>query len=264
MFRTSCTIVATALLLVGARPGMVAAQGGLDRSPLDFPVRVAPSTDTLGISPLVALVRTDTLFTWFVSPSLVAVDSTRGYGFAVGIATNKLIPNLPLGLSISDRYMTVGGEGHHRMQFDLQFAPSLPIPRTSLKILGRYRNTAQVSTSQQGTMQLDVSLVKKAQVELGVGGLVYYGHEAPDGAVGQSGATFGTAASLRVGRLAMAGEYDFKSDFAGEDNYSVQAAYTLPVKRRLMGVQGLVGYGKHGVWIFGLKAALLGPVRIRA
>jgi hypothetical protein len=249
------------LLLFGGQAGF--AQGGIDRSPLDFPVRIAGGEDVGAVSALTDRV-TDTLFTWFISPTLLAIDSTRGYGVAVGIATSRLIPRLPLGFSISDRYITTGGEGQNRLQFDIQLSPILPIPRTSFLIQGHYRRTADVSNSQQGMMELDVSIMEKKSVALGVGGILYYGREAPTGGIDRSGATFGAAASVSVGRFAMAGEYDFESEFSGETDYSVQATYSLPVRRRLMGIRGLVGYGKHGVWIFGLKAAFLGPVRERA
>jgi len=259
-------------LLAPCSPAVAWAQGRVDRSPLDFPVRGTPKPPTdSGITFMAAPEQkpVDTLFSWFLNPSAVLADQSDSYGLALGVVNKALVPGLPLALALTDRYVTAPGGDHNRVQFDAKLLfeglPPLGTKGLSLLLIGQYRNTAQVASLQQGIAELDATLYqnKVDSTSFALGGVAYYGHQKPAGGIGSSGFTFGVVADVvPVRHLELIGEYDFKSDFAGEDDYSVQAGYAFH-PRGLQCLVGIAEYGKHGTWKIGLKVGFVGPTRLR-
>lgn len=254
-------------LLQMATPDRAAAQGRVDRSPLDFRFHRRPAPVDDNGQPLDRVPSTlDTVFTWFLKPDAVLTDNADDYGLALGLTNGVLLGGIPLELSVTDHYVTSPTGNHNRVQFDGQLAfDSVGSRYVSLTFQGRYRNTSKVTTSQQAMAELDFYLFKNknAGTSLSIGGVGYYGHEKPDAAPGSSGATFGVASALTpIANLDLVGEYDFKSDFSGEDDYSFQVKYLFEPKG-LLGLAAIAGYGKHNVWEFGLKAGFVGSTRRR-
>lgn len=238
-------------------PHRAAAQGRLDRSPLE----IRDSDQRLARQRGRFLAATGPLFDWSLYPTLTGVDTTRIYGIALGWRNKNLLGSVPLSLGFSDKYTTVGGQHRNRIQFDvgLDFPGIAKVSWLTLGLTAQARHTADVSSSQTGVAELDVTLLDAEAASLTVGGLLLYDHAKPKGGPSQSGATVGSAVDLTIrSNTDLVAEYDFKSDFAGEDDYSVQLTHLFRPGAKVR-FKALAGYAKHDVWVFGVKVAFTGP-----
>lgn len=264
--------LAVAVMLT-ALTSQAVAQDRLDRSPLDFPIAGPETTQKrfglLGNPKSERPATADTLFNWSIYPTVGLADDTHSFGVSVGFLNRRLLGSIPLGLAVTDKYVSVADQGHNRVQFDA----SLTVPtlttigsvNLSFLMLGQYRKTADISTTQQGVVEIDATLStsEKRSQSLAAGAVAYLNNAKPQGGSSESGMTFGVNLDLTLNKWAeVVSEYDFKSDFAGEDDYSIQATAVVHPKG-FIGMKALVGWGKHDVWLFGVKSTFAGIIRRR-
>lgn len=179
---------------------------------------------------------------WFLTPNASLSSGTRagaqlkgagdvGRAFTfVGYGAYSYLH----GTSASHNRVQLGGE----LDRDLTSALSLAGG-------GEWGTTSDVSTDTELYAEVDASL---APIATTLGGVVYYDWTKPSGGGDRTGgATFGVTANWKApsGTRVLA-EYDFRSDFNGEDSFSAKLVQGLG----LFGghsAQAIVGAAKHRI-----------------
>lgn len=148
----------------------------------------------------------------------------------------------------------------NQLQLDVEVDPPLGTDRAALAIGATFSKRFSVSTSQEYFAALDFTPFSAARNavlrSLSFGGVGYYNRADADGTGGvSSGATPGVTSSFapREG-TSLAAEYDFNSDFNGEDYFSARLIQRLPFARYAPLL--IVGGGKHNLYSVALRLSL--------
>ena len=211
--------------LVLAPCSSVSAQRGLDRGLTMSRPRAEPPAET---RPGVAAEAADTVgdANWLVQPLSSFSGSDNDVGLLAGYKNTDRHGPREWKLAIRGMRRHAGGADHFRYQLDGEFylRPwKLGNGRLQPLITGTHAQTFDVGRSELLAAELDVVLPTPESLYLSVGPVVYYGWDAPRGGDASDGAFAGLVGFLEQGRFALQPEYDFSSDFAGGDSYSVAA-----------------------------------------
>jgi hypothetical protein len=216
-----CTLAA----LVLAPSSSVLAQRGLDRGLTRSPPRVEPAAETrLGV----AAEAPDTVgeANWLLQPLGSFSGSDNDVGLLAGYKNTDRYGPREWKLTVRGVRRHADGADHFRYQLDGEFyLRPRKLGKVGLQPLftGTHAQTFDVGHSELLAAELDVVLPTPESLYLSVGPVVYYGWDAPRGGDASDGAFAGLVGFLEQGRFALQPEYDFSSDFAGGDSYSVAA-----------------------------------------
>lgn len=225
-------VAAVIALELCACAGSALAQGRLDRDPLALPEPPgpAPPVSVTGAAP------PPSLFGISLQPSATKDPNAHGYGFAVLVRNGTLLGALPLGASLAYKSATTGSTHRNKFQIGGSYTPALGAS-LSLAVLGDYGWIEGGSTSGEISSELDYNLPRPANSYAGA--VVYYDSQTLTGFGSPHGATAGLTAGVGFGEwTSLTGEYDFKSDFAGQDSWSAQVAQVLTAAPKLTLVVG--------------------------
>ncbi|MGH7741599.1 MAG: hypothetical protein ACRENS_06200, partial [Candidatus Eiseniibacteriota bacterium] len=179
-------------------------------------------------------------------------------GHALGIAAlarnNTLFRSVPVSLSAAYRWATTGTTHRNKFQISGMYEPPLGAlaKPLSMTVLGDYGWIEGGSTSGEISAECDWSLSQHANSY--VGAAVYYDRQHLSGAGSPGGATVGITSGVAFDpSTELSGEYDFESDFSGEDSWSAQLARVLMAAPKLTLV---LGVQKHSSILAAIRANL--------
>jgi hypothetical protein len=186
----------------------------------------------------------------FFTPSGTFTSATRAGGQFKG--SGDIGHGITWTLYAADSYIHGSSASHNRAQGGTEFDRDLT-QALSLSVGGELANTSSVSSDAETFGELDAAVTP---ISTTLGGIAYYDWTKPSGGSRTGGATFGLTANYKApsGTRVLA-EYDFRSDFNGEDSFSAKLVQSLGKYGR-HGAQAIVGAGKHRVVTFAVKIAL--------
>jgi hypothetical protein len=122
------------------------------------------------------------------------------------------------------------GTAHARWQVDGEIyppvGPALKLPLYAM-ISASHGHTIDVGRSDVIIAEVDVVIPAHPSMELTLGPIGYYGWESPRAGESSQGVILGLNGYLGWGRFDLIPEYDFSSDFAGGDSYSVGGSFRI-------------------------------------
>ena len=165
----------------------------------------------------------------------------------------------PYNVSVTDRVIWSDGERANRIQADgeidlLHNNLKGAGRRVFLAALGELQHTQRSGFLAEGALELDFTVLgdPSGGPSLALGGLGYFDHFTPTEGDSDSGFTAGTEALWIISDvLELDAEYDFDSEFNGEDSFAVRFFWDPPVQR--FSPRLLLGAAKHGSYMVGLR-----------
>lgn len=235
----------------------------LNRNPLDFRTeRTAPRPTREELLKLAgAPAPSDTVVgTWTLQPRVSFSEESSGGGLALSYVNKKPLSALPFNASVTGKAIGGGPQTLGGLQLYGELDPDLSglNPALSLAVAGEYDRTATVGAAYEGSAELDFDFPNAPGFSLGVIG--YIDEDDPISGPVQNGATAGLTADWKFrrgrlkGRAEAYAEYDFKSDFAGEDNFVTKALYTLYQAPKVVLIGG---FQKHNNFLVALKTSFI-------
>lgn len=191
-------------------------------------------------------------------------DGTQSPGAQLGYSTD-LSDNVSVGVSGAGRVIRSDGNNNGRAQIDAEIdvtgRPGFLRRRVTLVVAVEGMATATVGTFAEASSELAVQAIERRDDKGNVLGLLtlgvvgYLDRFAPKDGDATSGPTGGISAVLApVDGLGLRAEYDFKSDFNGEDTFGARATVRLSSKGPKPVL--ILGAGKHKSFLVGLNLTL--------
>ncbi len=188
---------------------------------------------------------------WFLTPSGTFTANTKG-AVQVKASTDFQSATVTGYVAAADVYTRPDHNSQGRIGGEID--PTFLGDNFGLSIGGELAKTQHVSTDGELWAELDWNAVANV---LTFGGIAYEDWTKPSGADDSiNGATFGLTGvwTAQTGTSVLA-EYDFNSDFNGEDGFAAKAVQNLG-KYAKHDTQLIVGAGKHRVVTIALKITL--------
>jgi len=262
--RTHVRTIAMLALLASAGAGHLHAQriggrtlGDPGRDPLP---RAADSAQA-GAPAFVAMgdqdARPAPRYTFVVTPSVTRTDGALRYGAQFRVVRDGKIP---LAAALTEQLIHT--EADDRISNRIQGDVALDVvPEGSvggfpvyLGLFGTLRHTQRSGTDAELSTEADVTVLGKGVPSVALKAIGYYGFAWPSEGDFDSGLTLGTGAILALTRaVTLDTEYDFDSEFNGEDSWSARLILRIPARRVQPAL--IVGGGKHGVVQVALRVA---------
>lgn len=238
MYRHCLTVTWTRLALV---TGVVllpssnaSAQRGLDRA-LTTSRAARPEPEVSEEEPQRAFLHQPAVDTvvkasWLFQPLGTVSGSANDLGLLAGYENKNRHGSWPWQLTIRGLRRYRSGTAHARWQVDgeitLPVGPLVKLPLSAL-ITATHGHTIDVGRSDVIAAELDWTFREDARMVLALGAIGYYGWESPQDGESAHGAILGLIGYGSRGRFDLFSEYDFSSDFAGGDSYSVAGSYRI-------------------------------------
>jgi hypothetical protein len=210
-----------------------------------------------------AAVLTDSTLRTFqlmVAPLASWSEGQSAYGAQVRLMSTIGTTKFPYKVSVIDEALRGSGRTRNLIKgeaevdllnSDARFA-GLPI---ALAADGLVQHIAGSETLAEGSGELDVSIIGTSDSPLlAIGALGYFDHSKPE--IGSSTDGFTAGSDIiwdPIQQIELSAEYDFKSDFAGEDSYSAKLLWILARAGHKPTL--VIGGGKHGLFLLGLRLA---------
>jgi hypothetical protein len=197
-------------------------------------------------------------YRFVVTPSIKIEDEQSLYGAQLAM---KRKGRFPFSLALTDQLISTDGDDRisNRIQGDAELTVLNDVPVLGrpvvLALMGMLRHTQRSGTLAEASAEVDVTVIGSGNApSVALRGIAYYDHSWPTDGDSRSGATFGTGALIALtSAVDLETEYDFKSSFVGEDDFSARLLVKLPGRR----VQPtlIIGGAKHGTVLFGVRFA---------
>ncbi len=231
-----CTWPALLITAVALLPSANAsAQRGLDRG-LTTSRAARAGPEVIGEEPRGHLVApqpaADTVVkaSWRLQPLGTVSGRDNEFGLLAGYENENRYGSWPWLLTIRGLRRLQDGTAHAGWQADGEIYPPIgPLGTVQLEamIAATHVHTIDVGRSDGIAAELDVVLRGSTRMKLSVGAIGYYAWESPRAREASHGVILGLIGFWRRGRFDLLSEYDFSSDLAGEDSYSVAGSYRI-------------------------------------
>lgn len=195
---------------------------------------------------------TKTRYNLFVTPVARWTAGSQIIGGQFRYESDNLVTGKPVAFSgmVSNVHDSNVGENRSNLQMDAEIDPYTN-GRYSLNLSGQISHTMDVATFMEVAPELDITVNEFVTVAP----ILYWNRVKFSGVpVSTSGTTVGVTAYLTRGLWAAYPEYDFKSDFNGEDTYAVKVVKGFKNMKRDPKI--FAGYAKHDVFALGMRLTL--------
>jgi hypothetical protein len=194
----------------------------------------------------------------FLTPTFGWDDNNQLYGGQLRYTSTSLLPNMPVAISgtIAEHRFTAGSPAVSKMAMQVNGEVDvLSTAQYILSVSGEMQNTADFGTQLELAPEFDWMLPANSMFTGAVGGIAYLDRfKTSTGDFVTKGRTLGLIGYLNHGTWSVIPEYDFDSDYVGEDSFSVKVAKSFANMKRDPRI--ILGASKHNSFVAGVRMKL--------
>jgi hypothetical protein len=199
-----------------------------------------------------------TTYNLFFTPTFGWDDNNQMLGGQLKYASNDLFSDMPVAFSgtlTNHRFTGIApAQNKIAMQLDGE-VDAISNDKYILALSGEMQNTADIGTLWEFAPEFDWMLPKNDMFTGAVGAIAYMDRfNTAVGSFTTKGRSLGAVAYLNRGEWSFIPEYDFNSNWLGEDSFSIKVSKSFAKMNRDPRV--IVGAAKHNSFVAGVRMTL--------